>query len=79
VDEAGAWASSRHWRWCRAIRNLALLGAIQFMRGRSDEAIDTLVQSLKLRPQDALSCIAWRCYEAQKDFGNALAAARRAC
>jgi tetratricopeptide (TPR) repeat protein len=59
---------------------LRLLGTIQLARRRSDEAIDTLVQSLKGRPQDALTLHTLAgAYEAQMDLRNALAAARRAC
>jgi tetratricopeptide (TPR) repeat protein len=58
---------------------LSLHGAIQGMRGRSEEAIVTLVESLKLRAQDArtLHSLAGA-YEANRDLANALAAARLA-
>lgn len=56
---------------------LSLHGAIQGMRGRSQEAIVTLVESLKLRAKDArtLHSLAGA-YEANWDTANALAAAR---
>ena len=59
---------------------LSLHGTIQSMRGRSEEAIVTLVQSLKLRAQDArtLHTLAGA-YEGNRDLGNALAAAKLAC
>jgi tetratricopeptide (TPR) repeat protein len=58
---------------------LRLFGTIQLARG-SDEAIATLMESLKLRPQDALTLHSVAgAYEARKDLGNAMAAARRAC
>ena len=59
---------------------LSLHGTIQSMCGRSEEAIVTLVQSLKLRSQDARTLHALAgAYEANLDLGNALAAAKLAC
>ncbi len=59
---------------------LRLFGTVQLLRRRSDEAIDTLVQSLRLRPQDPLTLHSLAgAYEEQKDLSNALKAARRAC
>jgi tetratricopeptide (TPR) repeat protein len=59
---------------------LSLHGSVQMMRGRNEEAIVTLVQSLKLRAQDArtLHTLAGA-YEANRDLVNALACARLAC
>jgi tetratricopeptide (TPR) repeat protein len=59
---------------------LRLFGTVQLLRRLPDEAIGSLVQSLKLRPHDPLTLHSLAgAYEAQKDLSNALAAARRAC
>ncbi len=59
---------------------LRLLGSIQVARGRYDEAVDTLVQSLKQRPLDAGTVhMLANAYTGQRDMANALAASRRAC
>ncbi|MDR3386648.1 MAG: sulfotransferase [Rudaea sp.] len=59
---------------------LRLFGTIQFMRGRTGEAIDTLLQACAARPDDALIHNALGgAYEAVRDYPRALACLRRAC
>lgn len=59
---------------------LRLAGSIQVARGRNDEAVETLVQSLKQRPADAEAMhMLAHAYIGQRDMSHAFGASRRAC
>ena len=85
LREAQPEVAERHWNGlalgaANHPEVLRLRGVIEHMRGRPERALESLVASVRLRPQDPLAfSYMGACYEALGDSDNTLRAFRAAC